>query len=96
MAVSKEEIKHIAKLADLNLSEEEIERYSKDMSEIIGFAQMLDQVDTSNAKETIGSNSKYNVFREDVVNQDFGDREKMLANAPGVEEGMIHLPNVIN
>ncbi len=96
MAVSSEELEHIADLADLNLTEAEKAKYSKDLNEILEFAQMINGVDTSNVKETIGANSKYNVFRKDVVNQDFGDREKMLSNTPSVEAGLIHLPNVIN
>ena len=67
MAISKEEIIHIANLADLNLSEKEIEGYAKDMNEILEFANMINSVDTSEAKETIGANSKYNVFRKDEV-----------------------------
>ena len=50
MAISKEEIIHIANLADLNLSEKEIEGYAKDMNEILEFANMINSVDTSEAK----------------------------------------------
>ena len=39
MAISKEEVIHIAKLASLNLSEEEVERYTNDMQEIVTFAE---------------------------------------------------------
>ena len=46
MAISKEEIIHIAKLASLNLSEEEIEKYTGDMQEILEFANMINNVNT--------------------------------------------------
>ena len=46
MSISKEEVMHIAKLSDLNLSEKEIEGYTKDMQEILEFATMINQVDT--------------------------------------------------
>ena len=46
MAISKEEIIHIAKLASLNLSEAEIEKYTNDMQEIIEFANMINNVNT--------------------------------------------------
>ena len=95
MAISKEEIIHIANLADLNLSEKEIEGYAKDMNEILEFANMINSVDTSEAKETIGANSKYNVFRKDEVKV-FEDTEKLLQNAPSKDDGMFHIPNVIN
>ena len=95
MAISKEEVVHIAKLADLNLSEQEIEGYTKDMQEILEFANMINQVDTEGKSETIGANSNYNVFRKDEVVQ-FENKEILLQNAPSQDEGMFRIPKVIN
>lgn len=95
MEISKEEIIHIANLADLNLTEQEIERYAKDMNEILEFANTINSVDTSKTKESIGVNTKYNVFRKDEV-KNFENREKLLQNAPSSEDGMFHIPKVIN
>lgn len=95
MAISKEEIIHIAKLASLNLSDEEIERYTGDMQEILEFANMINNVNTEGMNETIASNEKCNVFRKDeVVN--FENRELLLQNAPSQDEGMFRIPKVIN
>ena len=58
MAIKKEDVIHIAKLADLNLSENEIERYTKDMQEILEFANMINSVNTEGMNETIASNEK--------------------------------------
>ena len=95
MEISKEEIIHIANLADLNLTEQEIERYAKDMNEILEFANTINSVDTSKTKESIGVNTKYNVFRKDEV-KNFENREKLLQNASSSEDGMFHIPKVIN
>ena len=95
MAISKEEIIHIAKLASLNLSEEEIEGYAKDMTEILGFADMINSVDTDQIKETIAANENYNVFRKDEVIPS-ADRDVLLQNAPSKDEGMFRIPKVIN
>ena len=95
MAISKEEVIHIAKLADLNLSEQEIEGYTKDMQEILEFANMINNVDTEGKSETIGANSNYNVFRKDEVVQ-FENKEILLQNAPSQDEGMFRIPKVIN
>ncbi len=95
MAISKEEVMHIAKLADLNLSEKEIEGYTKDMQEILEFANMINHVDTEGKSETIGANSNYNVFRKDEVVQ-FENKEILLQNAPSQDEGMFRIPKVIN
>lgn len=95
MAISKEEIIHIAKLASLNLSEEEIERYTGDMQEILEFANMINNVNTEGMNETVAANEKCNVFRKDeVVN--FENRELLLQNAPSQDEGMFRIPKVIN
>lgn len=95
MAISKEEVIHIAKLACLNLSEEEIERYTNDMQEILEFANMINNVNTDGMNETIAANEKSNVLRKDeVVN--FNNRELLLQNAPSQDEGMFRIPKVIN
>lgn len=95
MAISKEEIVHIAKLASLNLSEEEIEKYTGDMQEILEFANMINNVNTDGMNETVAANEKSNVLRKDeVVN--FENRELLLSNAPSQDEGMFRIPKVIN
>lgn len=95
MAISKEEIIHIAKLASLNLSDAEIEKYTNDMQEIIEFANMINNVDTEGMNETIAANEKSNVLRKDEV-VEFGNREILLSNAPSQDEGMFRIPKVIN
>ena len=95
MAISKEEVVHIAKLADLNLSEKEIDGYTKNMQEILEFANTINEVDTEGLNETIGSNENCNVFRKDEVIQ-FEDKEILLQNAPSQDEGMFRIPKVLN
>jgi aspartyl-tRNA(Asn)/glutamyl-tRNA(Gln) amidotransferase subunit C len=95
MAISRDEIIHIAKLSDLNLSEEEIERYKTDLNDILEFATIINNVDTSDVDITIGANAKSNCFRKDeVVN--FPNTDLLLKNAPSQDEGMFHIPKVIN
>lgn len=95
MAIKKEEVVHIAKLADLNLSENEIERYTKDMQEILEFANMINSVNTEGMNETIASNEKSNVFRKDEV-VSFNNRDTLLSNAPSQDDGMFRIPKVLN
>lgn len=93
--ISKEEIIHIAKLASLNLSDEEIESYTNDMEDILEFANIINSVNTDGMSETIVANEKSNVLRKDeVVN--FENRELLLQNAPSQDEGMFRIPKVIN
>ena len=93
--VDNETVKHIAKLANLNLNEEELELYTKDMQEILEMANTINNVNTDEVNETIGANSKFNEFRKDEI-KIFGDRELLLKNAPSQDEGMFRIPKVIN
>jgi aspartyl-tRNA(Asn)/glutamyl-tRNA(Gln) amidotransferase subunit C len=95
MSISKDEIIHIAKLASLNLSDEEIEKYTSDMQEILEFANTVNNVKTDDIKETIGANGNYNVFRKDEVKQTI-TKDELLKNAPSQDEGMFRIPRVIN
>lgn len=94
MAISKDEIIHIAKLASLNLTEEEIEKYSLDLTDILEFAKIVNELNTDDIKETIGINGEYNVFRKDEIKQPMS-KEELLKNAPSQDEGMFRLPKVI-
>ncbi len=95
MQVSKEEILHIAKLANLNLKEEEVETYMGHLEEILNFANVVNQAPIDGLEETIGANDAYNVFRKDEIVQCI-DREELLQNAPESQEGMFKIPKVIN
>ena len=95
MAINKEEVIHIAKLACLNLSEKEIEEYTKDMQEILSFANMINNVNTDGLNETIGANENSNVLRKDEVREST-NREILLQNAPSQDEGMFRIPKVLN
>ena len=94
MQVEKEEILHIAKLACLNIKEDEIEEYRKNLQDIINFADIVNSVNTENISETIGSTSNINVFREDEV-KEFKEKELLLQNAPAEQNDMFNIPKVI-
>ena len=66
MKVSKEEILHIAKLADLEIKEEEIEKYALNLQDILNFANIVNNAPVDGLDVTIGANEKKNVFRKDV------------------------------
>lgn len=92
--VSREELLHIAKLADLNLKDEEVDTYLLHLQDILNFANIVNKADVSNLDITIGANEKENVFRKDEV-VIFEDNEALLANAPEKERNMFKIPKVI-
>ena len=94
MQVEKEEILHIAKLANLRIKEEEIEEYRKNLQDILNFANVIKNAETENVSETIGITNNTNVFREDEIKV-FEDNAALLQNAPEQEDNMFKIPKVI-
>ena len=80
--LTKEDILHIAKLANLSLTNEEVEKYMKQLSETIKYVENLDELDTSNVMPTSHSTNVTNVYFEDgTQNTRQFTREEALQNA---------------
>lgn len=92
--VSKEELLHIAKLANLNIKEDELDNYLANLQDILNFANVVNNANTEGLGETIGENDKYNVFRKDEVKV-FEDNSALLMNAKEQERNMFKIPKVI-
>ncbi len=95
MQVSKEELLHIANLANLNLEETEQDSYLKNLQEILDFAEIINKTNTDNLEVTVGANEAKNIFRKDEV-QDFEDNSALLQNSKDVEFNMFRVPKVVN
>ncbi len=95
MQVSKEEILHIANLANLTLEENEVQKYLDNLQEILDFADVVNKADTDDLEITIGANEAKNVFRKDEV-EIFEDNKALFVNAPTEEQNMFKIPKVIN
>ena len=94
MQVSKEEILHIAELANLNLEEDKIDAYLLNLQDILNFANIVNKANVEGLEVTIGSNEAKNVFRKDEI-KEFEEREALLQNAPEKENNMFKIPKVI-
>ena len=62
MTVSKEELLHIANLADLKIKDEEVDKYLNNLQDILNYTELLNSVDLKNLDETIGANDSSDVF----------------------------------
>jgi aspartyl-tRNA(Asn)/glutamyl-tRNA(Gln) amidotransferase subunit C len=81
--IGKEEVKHIAKLARLGLSEKEIEKYQKELSKILDYIEKLKEVNVSNIKATFHPLKIKNVVREDAqLKKDINDIKKLIELMP--------------
>lgn len=94
MKVSKEELLHIANLAQLNIEESEIDKYLLNLQDILNFANIVNDAPVENLDITIGANENANVFRKDEVKV-FEDNEALLQNAPDKEFNMFKVPKVL-
>lgn len=91
--ISIKDTQHVAKLARLELTEEEQENYTKQLGSILSYIEKLNEVDTTGIEPMAHSVKISNVMREDVVVQDF-TREEMLKNAPCEEDGFFKVPKI--
>ncbi len=95
MKVSKEELIHIADLAELEIEDKEIDKYLLNLQDILNFANIVNNAPTEGLDITIGANEAKNVFRKDEVKK-FEDIDSLLQNAPEQEQHMFKIPKVIN
>jgi aspartyl-tRNA(Asn)/glutamyl-tRNA(Gln) amidotransferase subunit C len=95
MQVSKEEIRHIANLADLIIEEEKMDSYVLNLQDILNFANIVNEAPIQGLDITIGTNEAEDVFRKDEVKA-FSDMQALLQNAPEQEQNMFKIPKVIN
>lgn len=93
--VSREELLHIAKLADLNLKDEEVDKYLVNLQDILNFANIVNGANVEGLDITIGSNEAKNVFRKDEVKR-FENVDSLLQNAPEQDRHMFKIPKVLN
>lgn len=86
--ISKEEVKYIASLAHLELSEKEIEKFQKELSSILEYISKLSEVNTEKVEPTFQTTGLKNVLREDKVDRKRElSQEQALLNAPNKEKG---------
>jgi aspartyl-tRNA(Asn)/glutamyl-tRNA(Gln) amidotransferase subunit C len=94
MPVSSEQVRHIAKLARIAMSEEELARLEPELNNILGWVEQLAEVDTDGVEPLTAVIDQTLRLRDDVVN-DGNIRDEVLANAPDAQHGFFAVPKVI-
>jgi aspartyl-tRNA(Asn)/glutamyl-tRNA(Gln) amidotransferase subunit C len=92
--ITRAEVEHVARLARLDLSQEEQERMTSQLDAILGYMDALSALDTSGIEPTTTVIPMVSVMREDVVRPSL-DREEALANAPDREDAFFRVPRII-
>lgn len=89
------DVDNVALLARLNLTTEEKESIKSELSEIIGFADKLEEIDTTGVDVTAHIVPMSNVLRYDVVTNK-ADRDNLLSNAPTTADGYMTVPKTFD
>lgn len=92
--ITKEEVGHVAHLARLHINEEEQEKFTSQLNDILTYIDKLNQVNTSDIPPTTHAISLNNAFRNDVVKESL-DRDLAVANAPDEKGNCFRVPKVI-
>ena len=87
------EVEHVAKLARLELTEEEKVKFSKQLGDVLEYAQQMNEIDTEGVEPMSHAIPIVNVMREDEVVHELS-REELMANAPLKEDGFFRVPKI--
>jgi len=95
MKITVEDVKHIARLSRLSMSDSEIEIFSGQLSSIIEYVEQLNSLDTGNIELTSHVIPLKNVMRDDILSGSL-DREGALQNAPDAIDKFYRVPKIID
>jgi aspartyl-tRNA(Asn)/glutamyl-tRNA(Gln) amidotransferase subunit C len=93
MPLSRQEVEHIAKLARLELSDQQKELYREQLSTILDYIAKLRELDTNDVPPTAGGGLAQMILRPDEVHPGLTTRE-LLKNAPQAEDDQFKIPPV--
>jgi len=92
--INKDLVKNLAKLAKLNLADEEIDKYSKDLTAVVGFMEEIKNLNVNNIYETARVTEEENVIREDKIASSLSQKEA-LKNSKNTYNGYFLVPQVL-
>lgn len=94
MPLSRDEVLHVALLARLELSEEEIERYTWELNRVLEHIEKLKELDVEDVEPTSHAVPLSNIFRPDEPGEPM-PRDEVLMNAPDAVDGYFRVPRVV-
>lgn len=97
MKITESEVRYVAELAHLQLSEEEVRRFTEELSEVLAYMDKLNELDTEGVEpmaQVLFEAEETATLREDVERESLG-AEAALANAPLAGAGYFKVPRVI-
>jgi aspartyl-tRNA(Asn)/glutamyl-tRNA(Gln) amidotransferase subunit C len=76
------EVRHIAKLARLRLSDEEVVKFTKELGSILAYVETMQKVDTKNVEPTAQVTGLSSVFRDDALRPPLADSKELVHCSP--------------
>lgn len=92
--ISREDVAHVARLARLDVTEDELDRFAEQLGAVLEHAADLAALDTAGVPPTAHPHPLVNVLRDDVVAPSL-DRDEVLAMAPAAEDGRFRVPRIL-
>jgi aspartyl-tRNA(Asn)/glutamyl-tRNA(Gln) amidotransferase subunit C len=92
--LSRDDVRHVARLARLELSEDELDLFTGQLATILEHAAQVSALDTTGVEPTAHPFPLVNVLRPDVVKPSL-PRDDVLAEAPAAEEGRFRVPRIL-
>ncbi len=87
------DVEHVARLARLALTDSEKEMFARQLGDIVGYFNLLNELNTENVEPMAHAVPVKNVMREDQVEKKYS-RDEMLAISPFEEDGFIRVPKI--
>jgi aspartyl-tRNA(Asn)/glutamyl-tRNA(Gln) amidotransferase subunit C len=94
MLITLAEVKHVAALAKLTFTDEELAKIAKELDAIVGYVEQLKELNVDGVPPTSHVLDLHNVFRDDKV-EPWLTTEEALQNAPAQKKGYFSVPKVI-
>ena len=91
--ITVKDVEHVAKLARLELTEAEKEKFTKQLGDVLKYVEQMTEVDTTNVKPMAHAFDIVNVMRDDKVVSEVS-KEELLKNAPEEENGFFRVPKI--
>lgn len=93
--ITEDDVQHLAGLASLQLSADEVKTLQGDLENILDYINQLSELDTGGLEPTYQVTDLQNVYREDVVQQHEANRDQLLKLAPDQANNQVKVPKVL-
>lgn len=92
--ISKDLIKGLSKLAKINLTEKEVDKYAEDLSSVVGYMDEIKKLDVNDIPETSRVSDDGNVLRDDLVERSLS-QPQALKNSKNTHDGFFLVPQIL-